>query len=95
VRIVCPKCQIELRPKKNGVAAEAMTVDGPYQLFVADLMACSGCGLEVVAGFGSRPIVEHFQAEYAQAVKNWSPVVRFWANQQERERYEAWTDGAV
>jgi hypothetical protein len=95
MRLVCQKCQIELRPKRNGVAAEAMTVDGPYQLFVADLMACSGCGLEVVAGFGSRPIVEHFQAEYAQAVKNWSPVVRFWANQQERERYEAWRDGAV
>jgi hypothetical protein len=95
MRLVCPKCQIELRPKKNGVAVEAMTVDGPYQLWVADLLSCPGCDLEVIARFAPRPLVEHFQSDYAKTVENWSPIVRFWANQRERQRYEAWTEGAV
>ena len=88
MRLVCPKCQLELRSKRNGVAAEAMTVDGSYQLWIADLLACPGCELEVVARFAPRPLAEHFQSDYARIVKDWSPMVRFWANQQERERYK-------
>ena len=77
-----------MRPKRIGVGVEAMTNSGPYQLWVADLMACPGCGVEVVAGFAKHPLVEHFQPDYARTVQNWSPIVRFWANQQERERFE-------
>jgi hypothetical protein len=66
------------RPIKIGVRIEesmpAGTVmsDGeperwvPYKLWSADLFECPGCGAQIVAAFGERPIAEHYQPEYAQ-----------------------------
>ena len=92
VKLVCPSCQIEMRALECGVAAEAMTVDGPYQLYSVDLFACPKCRREVLGGFGASPIAEHFQTEYAQMVERIAGAAdgthfRFWTNEAERSQF--------
>jgi len=64
---VCVKCQCELRPKTNGVGLLDMynpsdkAEPQPYQIWDADLWACPRCGYELITGFGSRPIAEHWE----------------------------------
>lgn len=94
MRIACPKCQLELRVKKNGVGVESMADFGSYQYFHVDLWICPECGLEILAGFGAKPIVEHCQkSRYEQFIATDRahnvPVFRYWANQQEKSRFEA------
>lgn len=91
MNFACPKCQLKLRPKKTGVALEAMSTWGSYQLWMADLWHCPGCGLEIAAGFGSagqQPVAEHWQPDYEDKLALYKPAARFWANEQERKRYE-------
>lgn len=76
-RMVCVKCQKFLHPKKNGVYVEEgmprtiALCDGstdevwvPYKLWHADSWECRTCGVEIVAGFASHPIAEHYQSTY-------------------------------
>jgi hypothetical protein len=84
--IICPKCEIEFRPKKLGVVVETMMVDGPYQLYIADVLECPGCEAEVVAGLGE-PMAEHFQAGYEQIATLYRPTVRAWKNQNEKAAF--------
>jgi hypothetical protein len=89
--IICPKCQLELRCTKNSVGVEQMSIDGPYQYFHADLWACPECGLEVISGFGIKPIIEHFNSDYARLVeteRGLTSVFRAWVNQSERCQYQ-------
>lgn len=86
--IICRNCQVELRPKKNGFAVEAMRVDGAESLHEGDLWACKSCGIEVVAGLG-KPIVSHYQPTYERMVDSFSPVLRFWRDQKEKDAYRA------
>jgi hypothetical protein len=83
---VCPKCELEYRPAVSGIAAESMSVDGPYQLWSADLRECPGCLNQVVYRFGGSPIAEHFEPGYAVALQfsQGKPHVRFWANALEK-----------
>jgi hypothetical protein len=62
-RPVCVKCQIELRPQRNGVGVLDMAKDEPYQLCEADMYRCPGCGFEVVIGF-ARTGWEHFEPSF-------------------------------
>lgn len=76
---VCVPCQRFFRPKKNGYYfIEGMpnrndalpgTTDAaswsPYKIWVGDLYQCTGCGAEIVSGFGNQPIGEHYQAGFA------------------------------
>ena len=73
---VCVRCQVELRPKKNGVGAIMMASFGPYQLYDADLWACPICGVELLLGFGARPIREHYMPDF-QAVCRVAEIARF------------------
>ena len=51
--------------KQNSVTVEELLEDGgPYKLWDADLWACPACGLEVVTGFGTAPLAEHWQPTY-------------------------------
>ena len=69
-----------LKIKTNGVTVEELMPNGkrwaPYKLWQADLYICERCGYEVVAGFGQRPIAEHYQADYPQLVERHQPFVR-------------------
>jgi hypothetical protein len=61
--------------KKNSVTVEELMEDGaPYKLWDADLWACESCGVEIIAGFGARPIAEHWQPTYAEARARLVPI---------------------
>jgi len=54
-----------MSPEKNGVMVEEHRGQNePYKIWNADLWKCPKCGFELIAGFGSRPIVEHFHEAY-------------------------------
>lgn len=80
--IVCLKCNKFYHPKKIGVAIEEGMplgdgeVWGPYKLWQADLLECRSCGDEIVAGFGSQPIAERYQPDYAENVERFAPIAR-------------------
>ncbi len=67
-RPVCVKCNCELHPERNGVGILDMAKFGPAEVFDADLWKCPKCGLEVVGGFGSRPIALHFEDAFQKVV---------------------------
>jgi predicted RNA-binding Zn-ribbon protein involved in translation (DUF1610 family) len=62
---VCVNCEIELKPETNGVVvAEMMKEDTEiYKLWMADLYKCPQCGVEIVLGFSSNPLMEHFEGD--------------------------------
>jgi len=70
MKVVCEKCEIEFRPEKNGVHVhELMCQDTEiYKIWDADLWKCPGCGMLVVAGFGQKPLAEHFEEAQMRAV---------------------------
>lgn len=41
----------------------------PYKLWVGDLYACEGCGAEILSGFGSSRIAEHYEQGFTEEVK--------------------------
>ena len=92
---VCPQCEIELRPLKNGVHAIEMAVFGPIAIWQADLWHCPECGLEVLVGFGKKPCIEHFNEGWDTVLdttyaseKLGDRVICFWMNRQERTQYQ-------
>lgn len=68
-KLVCTKCQVELKPETNGVKVIEMASFGPYKIWNADLWKCRGCGLEIVSGFAHEPIAEHFQPTFPQELE--------------------------
>lgn len=68
MKIVCVQCQTELKPKTNGVGVIEMAGTNPYRLWRADLLACPGCGFEVVSGFAPRHVA-HYEATFVEQVE--------------------------
>jgi len=70
-RLVCVKCEVELRPEKNGVVVPVMFMENTkvYEIYRADKWMCPKCGYEVVAGFGKLPMAEHFKDKCEEIVK--------------------------
>ena len=68
-RLVCRLCLRWFRRMHVGVYVEERTrVAGesvPYRLWHADLHECPSCGYQIVAGFGTEPVAEHYEPEYA------------------------------
>ena len=62
-RPVCVKCQVEMRPEKNGVGVLDMADFGSYKIWDADKWKCPKCNHEIVVGFGQRAIAEHYEGE--------------------------------
>ena len=60
-KIICVKCQCELRPSTNGTVVVEMAKFGPYKMWEADALKCLGCGIEVVAGFADHAFAEHYE----------------------------------
>lgn len=83
--VVCVACLKFLRVKRNGVTVEegmptrqpdGSDVWGPYKLWAADLYECEGCGVQIVTGFGRRPLAEHYEPNYTAARAAHSPIGR-------------------
>ncbi len=55
-RLVCEPCNIEMRPLKNDVTAEAMIERGPHYKIQCDRWECETCGRTVLSGFAEQPL---------------------------------------
>lgn len=81
---VCVPCQRFMRPDRNGVAfIEGMPRGGtrpkpglaepgawkPYKLWYGDRWKCPDCGATIIVGVPTSPVAEHYQPEFAEAVK--------------------------
>jgi hypothetical protein len=82
--LVCVACKKFFRVKKQGISieegmplgGEAAGMWGSYKLWSADLFECPGCHVQIVAGFGQRPIAEHFQTDYDVKLGRYQPIGR-------------------
>ena len=75
-RPVCPKCERELHPEKNGVGVLDMAGDSEYEVYDADLWACPSCGMEVIGGFGNGPISAHYEENFQKVISNYKILFR-------------------
>ncbi len=66
---ICVICQVEYKPKKNGVNVELMANFGSFELYEADKVECPGCGHQIITGYGSQPISIHFEKDYKEVLK--------------------------
>jgi hypothetical protein len=73
----------------NGVGALSMGVQGPYELYDADLWKCPACGREAIHGFGAKPVASAFEPDFAARVAAYLRVVEFWMNPRERRDWLA------
>jgi len=63
-----------MRLKKNGTSFVEMAQDRPYKLWMGDLWECQDCGSQIIYTDPKQtPIAEHFQPEFAEKMKSWSP----------------------
>jgi hypothetical protein len=65
-----------MRVKQNSVTVETLDDGAPYRLWDADLWECVECGVEIITGFGQRPLAEHWQDAYARSGPAWSRSIR-------------------
>ena len=66
-KLICTKCQTELKPSCNGVLVVEMADFGPYKTWAADAWKCPGCGVEVIAGFSEQPIrQDHYKDDFPE-----------------------------
>lgn len=76
---VCVACGLFFKNKRNGVTVEERMQQGDtwvaYKLWHADLKECEGCGTQIITGFGTLPLTEHFMADYAKTLAQCPPLV--------------------
>lgn len=78
-KVVCQKCEVEMKIVEIGVVAvELDSNEEPYNICHGDVAMCSSCGSRVIARWG-RPKHRHedgFQEEY-EAIKDLPNTVVF------------------
>lgn len=57
-------CGRAMKCEKNGVVVEAHSSFGPYYKVEADRYECPACGTQVITGFASQVLAEHFQPSF-------------------------------
>jgi len=66
MKIMCVKCGKQLKCKKNEVIVEESVDSNSSCIWEADLWECRKCGVEIITGFGLKPIAEHWQENYQE-----------------------------
>ena len=72
---ICVKCNVQIKPKTNGVYVIEMAYEppAPYKVWHADLVECPKCKVQVIQGFGNRALAvrgdEHFEKTLKTARK--------------------------
>jgi DNA-directed RNA polymerase subunit RPC12/RpoP len=68
---------LEQMPRENGVKPGNEHNDRwrPYKIWQADLYKCHGCGAEIVTGFGTTPIAEHYMPQFENVLAAYPPRV--------------------
>ena len=71
-KIICTKCQTEFKIEHNGVYVIEMfsKPPQPYKIWRADLWRCVGCNSTIIAGFGQRPLGEHYQEDFNKLLES-------------------------
>ena len=80
---VCVKCQRIYRTKTNGVPwvetrraePDADVSEYPYKLWHSDLLECPGCGHQILAAHGMKPLSEQHDKSFALAVASWGATI--------------------
>jgi DNA-directed RNA polymerase subunit RPC12/RpoP len=78
---ICVKCGRFFKPFKTGIRVlEQMPRENgagwrPYKIWQADLYKCHGCGTEIVTGFGTAPIAEHYMPQFENLLVAYPPRV--------------------
>jgi len=67
--LVCTTCQRGLKTSTVGVTLIEMASFGPYKVWQADTQKCPEYGIEVVAGFGNQPIMQHFEDGFEEKLE--------------------------
>lgn len=65
----CAKCQKAMKCKLNSVNVIETANFGPAAVWRADIWECPICGHEVLAGFGPRPVAEHYEDGFDEALR--------------------------
>jgi hypothetical protein len=64
-KMICVNCERQLSIEKSGIfVIETFLDDRPYKIWSADLWKCNSCKVEIVSGFGSGPISEHYMPNF-------------------------------
>jgi len=82
-RPVCVKCQVDMKPEKNGVGLLDMAEFGPYKVWDADLWKCPECGCEVVVGTGMHAVSHHHDDNFdkiCNGYRRYTQLIPVWAN---------------
>lgn len=64
-KVTCYQCKVPLKIEKNGVTVQMNAKFGPYYKVEADVWRCPGCGLQVITGYASGPIVMNHNEGFA------------------------------
>lgn len=66
-KLVCVKCQTELRPFHNGTIVIETASFGPYKVWNADTLKCPSCNIEIVGGFADCPMrSDHYASDFLE-----------------------------
>lgn len=84
-KMVCVECEVEFKPRKNGVHVIEHASFGPYKLWSADKWYCPGCRTEVVAGFAKYPAMKHYEEGFEEKLQELEDVVNDYESISQRE----------
>lgn len=77
MRPICATHNVEMKPSQNGRLVLFNDANGrPYQIWSGDRYDCPAGGCAVISGFGSEPVAEHFQPEFARWERRVETVVK-------------------
>lgn len=79
-RPVCPECECEMRPEKNGVGVLDMAGFGPCEIWDADLWKCPKCDKQVIGGFGDSAISAHYKEDFEREIKRYKNAIQLFKN---------------
>lgn len=69
-KLVCIRCECELRASTSGTVVVEMASFGPYKVWNGDTFKCPGCGIEIVGGFAEEPMRDdHYASDFADWLK--------------------------
>lgn len=69
-KLVCVECERDYKVVVTGNYVIEMFCNPPepYKILSGDRWECPGCGHQIIAGFGSTPLAEHFQDKFSNSL---------------------------
>lgn len=90
---VCVACEVEMKPKQNGVVLVEAATFGFLSLHMADVWHCPACGHEAIIGVADDALFGHWEGGIVEEIrrreKRGERVVVCWLNQKEKEAFLA------